>query len=307
MKKILILGTGSIGSEIAYAFKDKFEIYCIDHGKHFSGLQKIYPTVNFVKGDIHDRVLLKKYAKSKDLIFYCVGTGGIKDCIDNFLKYQKINVQMFRSLLKSLNDFNGNFFLFSSSYVYPNLDFISECTKPVPVTEYGKLRLIQEELLRETNFKYTILRLGNIFGYGHFFNFEQNGAIEKFINHVFTDKNILLHGDGSQIVDYLFKNDLIQILKELIEKEISGKVYNIGTGSGISIEKLAKIIQSIAKKKFGINVMIKKVDINTKLPNSPIMSCKKIKEEFGWQPGSNFELEIEKMMELYNLKHKGKI
>ena len=62
MKKLLILGSGYIGSDIIYSLSNKCEITCIDHGKNFQILHEKCPYVNFIKGDISDNDLIKKYA-----------------------------------------------------------------------------------------------------------------------------------------------------------------------------------------------------------------------------------------------------
>jgi len=308
MKKIIIAGSGYIGAEIAFTFSDDYEITCIDHGKNFDIIKKKLPTVSYIKGDVYDEKLIKKEIRYCDIFFYCLDTGGVVDCIKHPLKYYDTNVTHFRQLLKSL-EYNEMpyFFLFSSSFVYPDIQKITEETQLNPETLYGKLRMNQEQILKSSNLNFTILRLSNIFGYGHFYNIGNKGAIEKFIDNVFERRDIILHGDGSQLVDYLHKIDLMNLLKILCKILPKRQVYNISSGRRRSILNIAEIIKDNASNEFDLNVEIIKMDEKTKMSNLPLTLPKKIINEVSWKPSTNIELKIKEMMNFCNLQNKDEI
>ena len=298
---ILIVGLGSIGSEIAYTFYSSSHITCIDHGKHFESIKKILPKINFIKGDIHDPSLIENLSDPPDIVFYCIDTGSVVSCMNDPNKYEKINVSLFHIFLDNLyKKFNPHFFLLSSTFVYPDVDKISEKTKPSPETLYGKLRLKQEKILQEYASNYTILRLSNIFGYGNFYNIGNPGAIEKFIDCVFSLKNITVHGNGKQLVDYLHKSDLMNLLKILVQ--ITPKtIYNVSSGNSKPIIDIAKIISKIGLEKFNQKIETS-VMSNTKLPNSPKTAPNKIMNDYNWSPTLDLESIILKMMKIYPQK-----
>ena len=298
---ILIVGLGSIGSEIAYTFYPSAHITCIDHGKHFESIKKILPKINYVKGDIHDPSLIENLSDPPDIVFYCIDTGSVVSCMNDPDKYEKINVSLFHIFLDNLyKKFNPHFFLLSSTFVYPDVDKISEKTKPSPETLYGKLRLKQEKILQEYASNYTILRLSNIFGYGYFYNIGNSGAIEKFIDCVFSLKNITVHGNGKQLVDYLHKSDLMNLLKILVQ--ITPKtIYNVSSGNSKSIIDIAKIISKIGLEKFNQKIETSVIS-NTKLPNSPKTIPNKIMKDYNWSPTLDLESIILKMMKIYHQK-----
>ena len=299
--KILIAGLGSIGAEIAFTFYSSADITCIDHGKHFETIRKTLPKITFVKGDIHDSSLLNNIPEQLDVVFYCIDTGSVISCIENPEKYKKINTALFRQFLENLyKKHNPHFFLLSSSFVYPDIDNITEQTNPYPATLYGEFRLKQEKILQEYSSDYTILRLSNIFGYGHFFNIGSKGAIEKFIDCVFSHKKISLHGNGKQLVDYLSKSDLMMVLKTLIKKNPK-TIYNVSSGSSKSIADVAQIISSLGLEKFN-----KKSDIsimsNESLPNSPKIFPTKISYDYNLSFNHDIESSIFKMMNIRSKK-----
>ena len=298
---ILIVGLGSIGSEIAYTFYSSSHITCIDHGKHFESIKKILPKINYVKGDIHDPSLIENLSDPPDIVFYCIDTGSVVSCMNDPDKYEKINISLFHIFLDNLyKKFNPHFFLLSSTFVYPDVDKISEKTKPSPETLYGKLRLKQEKILQEYASRYTILRLSNIFGYGYFYNIGNSGAIEKFIDCVFSLKNISVHGNGKQLVDYLHKPDLMNLLKILVQTTPK-TIYNVSSGNSKSIIDIAKIISKIGLEKFNQKIETS-VMSNTKLPNSPKIIPNKIIKDYNWSPTLDLESIILKMMKIYHQK-----
>ena len=298
LKKILIAGLGSIGAEIASAFYSKFEITCIDHGRYFDVIKQKLPEINLIKSDIHEKGLIKKLAKDSDIIYYLVDTGGVIDCINDPTKFYEINTTKFSNLVKELNSFDIHFFLLSSVFVYPNSQNCTEETKPKPETLYGKLRLKQEQILESNNIKSTILRVSNIFGYGNFVKVGNSGAIEKFIENIFSDKQITLHANGNQLVDYLYKDDLIFYLKNLVS-ESPGEIYNISTGKLQKIINIAEIISNIGKNLYQKNIRIKISDKNQIYPSSPLASSAKIIKKTHHNPSLNFNEKIQNMMDTY--------
>jgi nucleoside-diphosphate-sugar epimerase len=289
---------GSIGIEIASAFYSKFEITCIDHGRYFDIIKQKFPELNLIKSDIHEKGLIKKLAKDSDIIYYLVDTGGVVGCMNNPTKFYEINTTKFSNLVKELIGFDVHFFLLSSVFVYPNSQNCTEETKPKPETLYGKLRLKQEQILESNNIKSTILRVSNIFGYGNFVKVGNSGAIEKFIENIFSDKQITLHANGNQLVDYLYKNDLIFYLKNLVS-ESPGEIYNISTGKLQKIINIAEIISNIGKNLYQKNIRIKISNKNQIYPSSPLASSAKIIKKTHHNPSLNFNEKIQNMMDTY--------
>lgn len=305
MKKILVLGTGFIGSEIVIRLHKKFHIICIDHGRNFTNLNQKCENVEFVKGDCFDMELLKKNLKNCNKVIFCINGGGVYDCKKSPEKFNMINTLEFQKVIKILENFNQiEFFLFSTGYVYPDLHGVGEDVYPAPSTEYGKQRWNQEQILRNSKIRFTILRLSNIFGYGNIINIGNLGAVEKFIEKGFLEKSITLHGDGKQKLDLLSKEDLIDLIEIIIEKNSDCSTYNVCSGKQLPIFIVAEIIQKIIKELFEINVKIKKENPRIKFPDAPLMSNKKILTETTWFPKRVFTNEVKKMIHDYGSSHK---
>ena len=307
MKKLLILGAGYIGSEIIARFCNQFNITCISHAKSFDDLNQKYPDVRYIMSDIHDKELIAKHSFDAEIVVYAIDAGSVVSCIENPEKYRQINVDDFSTICDVIKDRKANFLLFSSSFVYPDVSNATENTKLTPETLYGKLRVAQENLVPETSTNYTILRLSNIYGYGKFSKVGRLGAIEKFIEGVFLNQKIFLHGNGTQKVDYLHMDDLMRALKILMPSTKKYQTYNIASGKSQSIFEVAKIIEKIALDKFKIKIDIIKLDEHITMPNSPNMSINKICAETSWRPKKSLVDNIENMMMSFYSKHKGNV
>ena len=142
--------------------------------------------------------------------------------------------------------------------------------------------------------------MSNIFGYGHFSDIGSQGAIEKFIDCLFSNKGISLHGTGKQLVDYLHKSELMNILKFLIQ--INPKIiYNVSSGKSKSIVDVAKIISKIGMEQFDQKSEISIIS-NKQLPNSPKIYPIKIMNDYNLSIISNLENFILEMMKTHSQK-----
>ena len=61
--KILILGTGYVGSEIASSLSKNHIVTCIDHGNNFSDFSGKLENIKLVKGEIQNKNLIKEFSK----------------------------------------------------------------------------------------------------------------------------------------------------------------------------------------------------------------------------------------------------
>jgi CDP-paratose 2-epimerase len=128
-----------------------------------------------------------------------------------------------------------------------NLDFHSPygCTKGVAdqyILDYA----------RTFGLKTVVFRMSCIYGYHQFGN-EDQGWVAHFMIQALTDKPITLYGDGKQVRDILFIDDLVDAFMLALEnmEEISGNAFNMGGGvnNTISLLELINLIADISGKK----------------------------------------------------------
>ncbi|MBL8014432.1 MAG: GDP-mannose 4,6-dehydratase, partial [Candidatus Omnitrophica bacterium] len=119
------------------------------------------------------------------------------------------------------------------------------------------------------------------------FGFEDQGWLAWFAIRFFLGKPITLYGDGKQVRDVLWVDDLIKAFEAFIRYEFryQGEVFNIGGGhqNTISLLELIETLEKISGRRISINHdSWRKFD--QKVYVSDITKCKKL---LGWSPSVN--------------------
>ena len=78
-------------------------------------------------------------------------------------------------------------------------------------------------------------------------------AFHIFLRAAITNKKIDIYGNGEQIRDFTYIDDVVNANMLSLEQGVSGNIYNIGGGSNISINETLKLIESITNKTLKIS------------------------------------------------------
>lgn len=111
---------------------------------------------------------------------------------------------------------------------------------------------------------------------------EEQGWIDHFIKSNLKDGRINIYGDGRQVRDVLYIDDLLDAYECVIENTGSGDfIFNVGGGVGnaISLNEALKIIQDSTNRPFDITYG----DFRSADQKYYVSDISKIKE-FGWSP-----------------------
>ena len=99
----------------------------------------------------------------------------------------------------------------------------------------------------------VVFRQSGIYG-PHQFGIEEQGWLAWFTNALLFDKPVTIYGDGKQVRDVLYVDDLISAFNLAFKniKKTRGKAYNIGGGPkfSLSIWELFEILEKLVNKKF---------------------------------------------------------
>ena len=142
---------------------------------------------------------------------------------------------------------------------------LHENTPTYPINSYGVQKITIEKLLYLYNYlyglDYRVVRLAN--PYGPYQN--PNGIIgaaTTFTYKALKKEEIIVYGDGSVVRDYIYIDDVIRAMANIVEKDSKYKIFNLGSGYGTSIQQLINVIGST----LGVDLKIKylperKVDV----------------------------------------------
>ncbi|MEE8483730.1 MAG: SDR family NAD(P)-dependent oxidoreductase [Nitrospinota bacterium] len=135
-----------------------------------------------------------------------------------------------------------------------------------------------------------------IYGYRQF-GVEDQGWVAWFIIASVLGKKITVYGDGKQVRDVLFIEDLIDAYEGAIKnrRTVSGKAYNIGGGpkNQMSLLELIAFIEKWRGKKL-------KYSFDDWRPgDQPVFVCdiRKAKKDFGWQPKTSVKNGVKTLYE----------
>lgn len=110
---------------------------------------------------------------------------------------------------------------------------VSKATKEMMARNYCNLH----------NIEIVSLRYFHVYGRRQNPDSDYAAVIPAFITKAIKNEPLPVEGDGLQTRDFVYIDDVVQAnLLGLAMKNVSGKCFNIGSGSGINILDLAKII-----------------------------------------------------------------
>ena len=98
------------------------------------------------------------------------------------------------------------------------------------------------EQLNEQGANITVFRLTNVYGGTEYIE-KKNTVIKKFVE-AFTDgEPLVIHGDGQQLRDFINVEDVCVFIERALRSPYTEYPVDIGTGTGTSIETIAKSFQ----------------------------------------------------------------
>ena len=252
--------------------------------------------------DIQDYKNLKKAISQKfDIIFHLAGFSGSRESNENIEKSFNINTFATISLFELVLKYSPKTKVILSNsrleYGKPQYLPVDERHPTLPTSAYGLSKLIAAQMAlvyhKSNGLKVTIFRTSNVYGPHPSSKFSGYNIINHFIDIAKSNGILTIYGDGKQLRDYIFIDDLVEAFMLAADKNTSGEIYNLGFGKGIKLKDMAKkIIDKVGKGRL----------VFEKWPNdyrkvetgSYISDIKKIKNELGFFPKTNFDDGIEK-------------
>jgi UDP-glucose 4-epimerase len=260
MKSALVTGgAGFIGSNIVKALVGKsFTVRVLDNLS--TGYKQNIPVsenVTFVQGDIRDEPVLSKAVQGVDTIFHLAASVGNRRSLENPLMDAEINVIGTLRLLEAARKAKVKKIVFTSSAaIFGELRIlpISEDHPISPDSFYGASKFAAERdcLIYGGlhGISVTCLRPFNVYGPNQRYDVYGN-VIPIFGNRVLEGKKLVIYGDGEQTRDFANVHDVVQANLLAAHAQSSG-VFNLASGTQITINHLAALIQKAAGKNVGV-------------------------------------------------------
>ena len=260
---------GFIGSHLARALLDggnevtgvdSFTDY-YDRSLKEANLQKLKQlksagSFKLIVGDVAD--LKTEQLSDVDVVFHQAAQAGVrKSWGESFDAYTHNNVLATQKLLEVCRRLDLQRFVYaSSSSVYGEVEElpVSENTLPCPVSPYGVSKLAGEHLVNLYHYNYGLpavsLRYFTVYGPGQ----RPDMAFNIFIRSIFKGDRLQVFGDGNQTRDFTYIDDAVAANLLAAEKPgLEGKIFNIGGGSRVPINRVITILEEITGLKAKID------------------------------------------------------
>ena len=290
VKSLVTGGAGFIGSNLVdQLVKKKHKVIVLDNfstGRRSNLSHQIEKNVKIIKIDISNNIYLDKYFKGVDYVFHLAGIADIVPSIENPNKYFKSNVVGTLNVVQAAKKANIKKLIYAASascYGIPDKFPIKENAKINPMYPYAFTKWQAEELIMHWakiyNFPAISFRFFNAYGPRSRTSGAYGAVFGIFLAQKLANKPLTIVGNGNQTRDFIHVSDLVKgIIKAALSKKI-GKIYNIGGGKEIRINKIAKLIGG------------KKIYI-PKRPGEPdrsLANISKIKQDLNWRPKVKIE------------------
>ncbi|MBN2454284.1 GDP-mannose 4,6-dehydratase [Candidatus Woesearchaeota archaeon] len=165
-------------------------------------------------------------------------------------------------------------------------------------TPYGCSKLTGDLYMQDYahvyGMKTGVFRMSCIYGTRQF-GVEDQGWVAWFTIATLLGKPITIYGDGKQVRDVLFVNDLVQLYDRFLSSKIKHGVFNAGGGPGntLSLLKLLDLLEKLTGKR-------SKISYSDWRPSDQkvfIADIEKARKDLGWKPETNPEQGVEKLSE----------
>ena len=291
MKILITGGAGFIGSHLVDALSRFKRNKIIIFDNFYRGTKENIVThlknknIKIINEDIRNFKSFKKIG-NVDLIFHLAAQSNVIGSYLNPDYAFSANIIGTYNVLKFASKIRPDRFIFSSSReVYGNPEYIpvDENHPLKPINMYGATKVSGEMLcnsfINSNNIKITILRIANVYG-----SRDKDRVIPIFLNNIKNKKNLILYG-GKQVLDFLWIKDLINCVINISKNsKFVGETINIGTGTGVSIEDLAKKIIKITDSKSKIiRKKSRSLDVKSFIAKSNLIKLKTLKLDRGLQ------------------------
>lgn len=320
MKHLVIGGAGFIGSNLAHTLLlSGEEVVVLDNlsrsgsKKNLDWLYSEFPSLKFIQADIvQDQEILNNAVKSADRIYHLAAQVAVTTSVDFPRHDFEINALGTFNVLEALRLYNPRATLIfaSTNKVYGNLENLEIAETETKYkfeniagvnesqvldfhSPYGCSKGSADQYVRDYSRIYDlntiVFRQSCIYG-PHQFGVEDQGWIAWFIIALLTGKQITIYGDGKQVRDILYVDDLVrayQMAADNINKT-RGQIFNIGGGPNNSLS-IWLDFKKIFEKLFEKNIDVPYAPARPGDQKIYISDISKAKTYFNWEPKIGIE------------------
>ncbi len=306
MRRVLVTGAaGFIGSHlVARLLEDGMHVVMLDNlssgcRKNIDDVVDSAPTgasSEFIELDIATgpQEELTNACKGCDYVFHLAALADIVPSIQHPLRYHESNVEGTVRLLEAVRRAGGTrklvYAASSSCYGIPDDYPTSESAEPRPQYPYALTKYVGEQYVLHWCQTYDIpsvsMRFFNVYGPRSRTTGAYGAVFGVFLAQKLAEKPFTVVGDGTQTRDFVYVTDVAEALLRAAQANVSGEVYNVGTGHPQSVNHLCDLLN-------GPKTYVAK---RPGEPDCTWADIRKIREALDWEPIVSFEEGTSRML-----------
>lgn len=259
--KIIILGAaGFIGTNLAIKLSQKNDddlITLVDRREDFfSTIKELnLKNVEFKTSSLNTEMNFN-ILKGQDIVYHLVSTNVPTTSNQHISQDIQANVLFSSNLFEACVKHNVKKVVFMSSggtvYGKEASCPLLEDTPTNPISSYGVQKITIEKLLYLYHYMYgldyRIIRLANPYG-----PYQRPngilGAVTTFTYKALKNEQITVYGDGSVVRDFIYIDDAVRAILNIVDGVNEYKIFNLGSGHGTSIKEVLFAIEHVLRRK----------------------------------------------------------
>ena len=309
MASCLVLGgAGFIGSHLAEALAREGHRVKVFDRPHVDRLPLFPREMGFeiFTGDFLNPQALAPALRGTEVVFHLVSTTLPKNSNDNPLYDIESNVLGSLRLIALCREHGVRKLVFVSSggtvYGVPKSVPVAEQHPTEPICSYGIHKLAVEKYLylahRLHGLDYCILRPANLYGPRQRLDIAQ-GAVAVFLDRALRARPIQIWGDGSVVRDYVYVGDAVDAILKAARFEGEARVFNIGSGVGVSLKELVAEIEKL----LGRAVEVQYTEARALDVPVNVLDCTLARRHLGWSAATPLSEGLRKTCEWLRAAH----
>ena len=297
--KILITGgLGFIGSNLAMRLVELgADVTLVDslipeYGGNLWNIEPIKDKVRVNISDVRDEYAMKYLVQGQDYLFNLAGQTSHVDSMNNPFPDLEINARAQLSILEACRKHNPAIKLVFAStrqlYGAPKYLPVDEKHPLAPVDVNGINKMAGEwyHLLYNNVYgiRAAVLRLTNTYGPRMRVKDARQTFLGIWIRRIIADQPLLVFGDGKQIRDFNYVDDVVDaLLACALSEDANGEIFNLGADDPINLKDTAQLLVDVAR--MGSFQIVpfpedrKVIDIGDYYAD-----YRKIRSKLGWKP-----------------------
>ena len=199
-------------------------------------------------GSVSDIALYGDALAGNPNVIYMAGSPNLISAEDDPYRDLELHIkelQSFMQFLSSSVDARHFYFLSSGGTVYGDSNGVvkDELSPLMPKSAYGVRNVVLEAIVRSASITFkipsTILRVTSPFGPGQHL-FRRRGLIQVLLDSSVSGETVYIRGNGYQVRDYIYSNDLCEMIYALKSGKDIPVVINMASGYSYSAREIVQ-------------------------------------------------------------------